>query len=176
MHTLYRSLSRPIHITVLPLCAKMQQRDPFFSHTHHLPHPGRPGVINACLISHYFTVKRRVSEGTLLSNAPFFVFFSFCSFSLTHTHLFFSLTPTPHTCNHIVTHSSKMTAQSGRKRRCVRPAPCIPIKMSELWVIFSCTRNGTSLKDRHIIYHPCSLSTTWEMQDSGTGFKTHLNL
>ncbi|TNN41442.1 hypothetical protein EYF80_048404 [Liparis tanakae] len=46
------------------------------------------------------------------------------------------------------THSSKITAQSGRKRRCVRPAPCIPMKMSELLVILNCTRKGTSLKDR----------------------------
>jgi len=71
------------------------------------------------------------------------------SFTHIHTHTHRQTTP--------VTHSSKMTAQSGRKRRCVRPAPCIPIKMSELCVILSCTRKGTSLRDRQGITRQSSL-------------------
>ena len=40
-------------------------------------------------------------------------------------------------CNVIkITHSSIKTAQSGKNNACVRPAPCIPINMSELCVIW----------------------------------------
>lgn len=44
------------------------------------------------------------------------------------------------------THSSMMAPQSGRNSRCVSPAPCIPMKTSELWVVESCARNGTCLE------------------------------
>ena len=33
-------------------------------------------------------------------------------------------------------YNSNSTAQSGKNNACVSPAPCIPINMSELWVIW----------------------------------------
>lgn len=44
------------------------------------------------------------------------------------------------------TYSSKTTAQSGRKSKWVSPAPCIPMNISELWVILSCSENSSSLQ------------------------------
>jgi len=37
------------------------------------------------------------------------------------------------------THSSNNTAHSGKNKRCVNPAPCIPINMSVLYVICNCS-------------------------------------
>lgn len=37
------------------------------------------------------------------------------------------------------TYNSNNTAQSGKNNRCVRPAPCIPINISELYVICNCS-------------------------------------
>lgn len=88
-----------MHITVLALCAKMQQGGTLFSHTHQLLHPGRPGVINACLISHYFTVKHWVSEGTLLSTLPSLSSFVLRFLSYTRSPLFFSHTHTQSQCH-----------------------------------------------------------------------------
>ncbi len=133
------------------------------AHTHcnQLLNPGWPGVMNVWLIRQYFTVIHQVSEGHFgCSTQPDPSLSLLPSLSLTHTHT--------HTCTHThiqtkgVTHSSKMTAQSGRKRRCVRPAPCIPIKMSELWVIFSCTRKGTSL-ERQTGSHTSIIFMVWAL-------------
>ena len=116
---------------------------PTHTHTGPLLYLGSQGGMNAWLIRQYFTVILQVFEGNyrhsplpnpLVSLLPSV----FSPVILSHTHR----------QAYSVTHSSKTTAQSGRKRRCVRPAPCIPIKMSELWVIFNCARKGTSLKDR----------------------------
>lgn len=113
--------------------------------------------MNAWLIRHYFTVIHQVSEGhferSIVPNTFALHMTLYRSLSHTHKHAqkpktTFKNTHEPTQRN--VTNSSKMTAQSGRKRRCVSPAPCIPMKMSELWVIFSCSRKGTSLKKRGI--------------------------
>lgn len=50
------------------------------------------------------------------------------------------------------THSSNTAAQSGRKSKWVRPAPCMPINMSVLCVILSWSKNPSSLQH----------GTTWE--------------
>lgn len=107
------------------------------------PRPRVAAVMNAWLIRQYFTVIHQVSEGHFGLSAlpnPSLSLLPSLSSSVCHSRTH------SHRQTKSVTHSSKMTAQSGRKRRCVRPAPCIPIKMSELWVILSCTRKGTSLE------------------------------
>lgn len=43
------------------------------------------------------------------------------------------------------TYISNTAAQSGKNIRCVSPAPCIPIKISEFLVISSCFLNDTFL-------------------------------
>lgn len=43
------------------------------------------------------------------------------------------------------TYISNTAAQSGKNMRCVSPAPCIPIKISEFLVISSCFLNDTFL-------------------------------
>ena len=43
------------------------------------------------------------------------------------------------------TYISNTAAQSGRNIRCVNPAPCIPIKISEFLVISNCFLNDTFL-------------------------------
>lgn len=129
--------------------------------------------MNAWLIRHYFIIIHQVSEGhferstvpnTLLSTRLSLSPHLRLSLSVTHTNthtqdkihtqpLKSTDTDTHEPTQRSVTHSSKMTAQSGRKRRCVSPAPCMPMKMSELWVIFSCSRKGTSLKREASITH-----------------------
>lgn len=37
------------------------------------------------------------------------------------------------------THSSNNTAHSGKNKRCVNPAPCIPINISVLCVMCTCS-------------------------------------
>lgn len=147
-HSLLHSLSLSVYTLwfLFSVTHQNAQKRLIYTPTHT---PGRSstwvarGGMNAWLIRQYFTVILQVFEGNyrhsplpnpLVSLLPSV----FSPVILSHTHW----------QAYSVTHSSKTTAQSGRKRRCVRPAPCIPIKMSELWVIFNCARKGTSLKDR----------------------------